>query len=376
VNGTEEGAGGAERVEGVVRETFHRGLDGMPAGFAPVEAAMRQGRGIRTRRRVTAGGSLVLAAAIVAGIAGMLRVPARTAPPVKHPVVHKLSQAPGSAAEGRIAAGVMDGKSWEVDLVDTGTGGCWISGRYGGQTRDLADSCGVSSGAAASPMDFVLQSSDGSVLFAVGTVAADVTSIDVELTDDETARLTPVPLNAAHYVAMVMPADLGVVRATAHSSAGDRYTLPYPGVGGLISIGAWYDKGQTAPSARTSVTFPVWGASPQTAPVTVAIGPWGRCFVFTGDLSGVSPECDPQAGPTPQDHLHIAGTDVGGAPGNLIFGEVDPVVTHVVFPLDGGGDVDARVTTVDGHAYICVLARGGVHAGIKYDAAGHVVPSS
>ena len=376
MNGTGEGVGGAEHAEGVVRERFHRGLEGVPTRFAPVEEAMRRGRGIRTRRRLTAGGSLVLAAAVVVGaVTASPRTPAKKVPPVKHSVVHKLSQTPGSAAAGQIAAGVIDGVPWSVSLVDTAVGGCWFSAFSGSQTRDLGDSCDLGPAALLTPVDLAVQSYDGFVFYAVGAVADGVTSVDVQFGDDETVRVTPAALNGAHYVALAKPAGLAVVRMTAHSANGDQFTIPYSGSGDDLGIGTWYRAGQTVPSARTTRSFPVPSQGSRMPPVTVALGPWGRCFVFAGDLSGVSPTCEPDTVPTPQDHLHMTAVQPGGVPATLIFGEVDPVVARVVFPLDSGGSLDARVMTVDGHAYICVLTPGGVQKWTNYDAAGHVVPA-
>lgn len=400
MSGTGEGAERVERAEGAVRERFHRGLDQVATGFAPVEAAMRQGRGIRVRRRAAVGGSVALALAVVgvAFAASGTGTPMPIVPPVVppgvpsaiHPSAHKLSESPGGLAEARLASGVADGVPWTVTEEAAPGAECafvtqgpsyhnsypfGIQGPSDAPGLDYtALTCSELSAPAKDPVALTTPMAIifGAVPLEYGALRPDVTSLDVGFGDGEQLHLVPVIVDGTAYIVFPKPPDLAIARLTAHSPRGDQFTVPDNEAAGF-GIGTWYGPGQTAPTEVATETVPGVSAVPQSWSVVVRVGPWGRCLVASGIFT-TPPSCEPAGEPATIGLAGVTSFDGSQAFG-LFYGDLDPVVARVDFLGKTGNLVAAgRLTTRDGHLYCAVaVPLGTTVEAVFYDASGKVL---
>lgn len=379
---------GAEGAEGAVRARFHRGLTQLPTGFAPVDTAMRRGRRIRTRRRVTVGGSLALAVALGAlAVAGAGRWD-HASPPAKRPAVHTVTEATGSPqVVGQVATGTVDRVAWSV-TVDT------HSDMYPDSHCAIVASAASAEGSAGAAGPTMLacsmlgQTKDPAVFEAVGgpdvpdieigQVRPDVTSLDVVFGDGETLRLVPVAANGASYVAFAKPEDLAVARVEAHFPAGGGYAIPYNPPFGSAQIITWYDDARTAsPAVSTPTVTPAVVLVEGSWSATVAIGPWGRCLSVTGSRVsyGSVRACEPVG--SSRSRVRLTPAALGSDDSRqLYFGDIDPAVARIVFADTAGRTLEVPVKpAADGHVYCVVILPRAAH--IKnttyYDAAGEVL---
>jgi hypothetical protein len=339
---------------------------------------MRQGRGMRVRRRAAFGGSVVVAVAVVAGVFATSGpgsgTPVKKVPPVKKPSVHRITETSGSPAEGRLASGVVDGVPWSVseDLQATGTCLFVTQGPPNAPFDYTALTCAQLAASATAPARFRGPETIemGAMPLEYGALRADVTSLDVAFEDGEQLHLTPVIVEGTAYVVFPRPADLAIARITAHSPRGDEYAIPDDETYG-IGVGIWYQASETAPDTVPE-TEPVVGVNGTSERwwVVLRVGPWGRCLVASGAVTD-DPHCDPYDPAAP---IELPETRFAGSV--LFYGEVNPAVAGVEF-TDAAGTIVAYspASIVDGHAYFAVgLKQGnGAVEATYYDASRKVL---
>ena len=177
---------------------------------APVEAAMRRGRRLRTRRRIAAVAGVAAVTVFAAvGYPALTRLSAGPAPTPaqQHVIVTDMPPAPGSPDNGLIAVGRIGATRWQASISGSGSQEQCIVGQVG--THRLTGGCYQSGmlDEASGESPLVLQgSSDGSYMVSIGGVAAHVTYIVVTLADGQQLKLTPVTSHGHRYVGYVLPA--------------------------------------------------------------------------------------------------------------------------------------------------------------------------
>jgi hypothetical protein len=310
---------------------------------APVEAAMRRGRQIRTRRRIAAVAGVAAVAVFAAvGYPALTRPAAGPAPtPVQHQpvIVTDIPPGLGSPDNGLIALGTIGSARWQVSVKDSGSLGQCIDSRVG--TDHLTGGC-YQSGMLDYPSDgspLILQGSNGgSYTVSLGVVAANVTYILLTLTDGQQLKLIPVTSHGHRYVAFVIPTQLRAVRATAYLGNGQELiSVAFTHAGfGVPAFVRWTPPGQPEPRTTTAligsgtVDGHRWSA-------TAYIGPWGTCVE-----AGASGSCE---GST-----RMAGTqtiaNLGGA-------------AQVVVGSAAAGVAEVQVTLTDGTSSVVPVTAGG-----------------
>lgn len=338
---------------------------------APVEAAMRRGRRIRRQRRLAAA-AMVAAVAVFAAIGypALTRPAAGPGPaPVQHQplTVTDIPPGTGSPDNGLIALGTIGSARWQVSVRDSGSLGQCIDSRVG--TEHLTGGC-YQPGMLGYPSDgspLISQGSNGgSYTVSLGVVAANVTYIQLTLTDGQQLKLIPVTSHGHRYVALVIPAQLQAVRASAYLGNGQELvSVAFTHAGfGVPAFVRWTPPGQPEPPAATAligsgtVDGHRWSATAYT-------GPWGTC-VEAGDSGSCSQT------------TQMAGTQVtailGGA-AQVVVGTAAAGVAEVRVTRTDGTSSVATVTAVgDEKLWASAIARGRhLKRWTAYDAAGRQV---
>jgi hypothetical protein len=361
-------------------ERLDRAVTAITPPTAPVDGAIRRGRGIRLRRRAA------LVAGMVAVAAGVAAVPSLRHAAAEHPAAPYATtvQPPGShSPPGLIASGTVNGQRWQLVVGRPGAGG---AGR--GQQIFLASgpAIGPDSVSAANPVIapdaahpvLFLEISCGpaaaqSVQVQYGAVRADVAYVKVRLDDGSVLTLHPVKVWGIREVAFAVPAGVQIAGATAYSRHGVIATaVPFndPGTGTAV-FNAWLRPGQPGLSrASGRIASGTAGGSPWSA--TAYVGPWGICIeaVATGQF--------PASSCTPATSVMTTSLFFRTEGGPLVVGgPVAPSVTRVVVrPAGGGHATQVRPVTIGAQKFAAFVVPAGKKAAwTAYDSSGHVVAS-
>ncbi|HEY6494712.1 MAG TPA: hypothetical protein VIZ43_15670 [Trebonia sp.] len=354
-----------------LREDLDRAVRAVPIGQAPVDAARRDGRRIRTRRRLTAVAGVLVVAAVAAGYPALAGSGASGAPapltghakPAPKPsaghdmtvTAHppgQTAEAPGGLTDptGQIAAGAVGDMTWEISVVPPGkknpvpSDPCYVVtlsfGDPGitGTCNDIPAALGHGLGPS-QPATFTELLGDGTTATTVGETTQDVAFFIVAFADGQQLKLIPVTAGGQRYIAWVAPASMAVDGITAHlggpyeDSGLTSTAVPFQQAGEPPLFGLWQLAGQAAPPRDTEVIGAgTTGGHAWT--VTAHEGPWGTCFV-TDPVGG---ECLPTG---KLDTTTIVGWD-DVSPAERGFGSAAPGVTSVRIALSNGKTVTAH----------------------------------
>jgi hypothetical protein len=345
-----------------VREWLGTALAEMPASSAPVDAVRRRGRRMRTRRRFGAAAALAVLVAVAVTVPGLLRGHSTPVPvaPLATPKV-TVGHVTSPASHGLIATGTVDGKPWTIRLTAAGMDICV----YASGAPDLG--CGIEWTQPSWPISF---SSAGSVVTAsVGTVSAQVSRVDVVLSDGAVLKLDPVRFGRARWIGLEVPRRLTVGRLIAYSRHGVlAYAIPFTEPGGLPIVVNWLTPGEPVPGRVTRVVGA--GRSDGTSwSVTVHAGPWGWCAVPAVPGSGGTTGCWPGV---PARYGVMLGSGGPTSRPWWIVGAVRSSVSYLAMSLKAGGTVRIPVVEVAGERlYAVAVFRPSLIAGWgAYDARG------
>jgi hypothetical protein len=339
---------------------------------APVTLVVRQGRGIRMRRWVSAAAGLAVIVAGAALLPGLLQGH-RVAPAA--PLHYKVTvrHLGPHAKAGVIAAGVTNGHRWRVTLsgpprMPTVTPAGMLS------TMGLDESPAPVGWPASLEAEAGSQSArSDSMIF--GTVSDRVTRVDLSLPDGERAILTPVSWGGHRWVAVVIPPDVRIVRAVAYAGSRElAYSVPF----GTVNLASWWRPGQVPPRRLTKLI-----AAGRTNGIawsdTARIGPWGYCYTFTNGSTCFDTAANVQI--VPAGHV-ISGMTCGAlGGGNFRTGPVSGLaaaasdVRRVVLKYSDGSTAAFPATEVAGNWLVgyAIPKHLSVASSAEYGASGQVV---
>jgi hypothetical protein len=389
-----------------LHEDLDRALRAVPIGEAPVEAAKRQGRRLRARRRVTllAGSLAVMAAAIGYPALTRTAVPSAAATGPEHvsapyqgdPVL--TDGAGGKTTEGPnglvgsgdvIATGTIGSDSWQATVTPEGgeplssTGACpgfsfSVSFSKGGPLGSYCPSVisGGNSTDAANPVAFTGSASDGTKYAIYGQVSDQVADLIVTFTDGQQLKLVPVIADGIRYFTWVAPESMTVASVVAHlggpydTNGQTETAVPLDLPGQVPVFGLTQKPGQAGPprAAKVIVGGTTAGASRWT--VTAYEGPWGTCFVSDTHPSDVA--CVPAARLATTAFL---GQWVSAMPNTVTFGSAAPGVALVRVTLSDETTATVRPVRVGNEDLFAVPSGGNevVMGWTAYDASGKQV---
>ena len=235
-----------------LRDRLHDMLAKLAPSPAPIEAAMRQGKRIRWRRRATAAAGLAMVIAAAAIVPSAVHFGAAPEPATTHRGVHYsvTVQPPGPhLSQGEIAQGIINGQPWQMTISKPNGIGqqCFESAgaAVGGHgPKVCAQDTGTVAGA---PIAFYA-SFPPPYLAMSGAVATDVSYANVTLTDGTVLRLHPVEAWGARYVAFLAPRG-AVAKVAAYSARGE-IASSVPDPVGSANFGTWYPPGQHGAGPR------------------------------------------------------------------------------------------------------------------------------
>jgi hypothetical protein len=353
-----------------VRDRLGAALGSITPRPAPFDAAVRQGRGIKARKRVSvAAGLAVVAAAAVAGPA-WLHQQHSTALQAKPPAVTIVRPGPGSPA-GLIASGKVGNRTWSARVTSDKKGrpcvqaGAMACGLFS-QPSGIADIEGGTAEHGAPVM--------------YGPVRPAVTRVTVRLGDGQLLVLHPEKIDGTGWIAFPIPAHVGVTRVKVYAGRSELgYTIPFNGAAdlpqGTVDFGIWLKPGDT-PHPRG--TFQIGSGVVDGKPWVEKeySGPWGNCFAVVGEgdqlcVDGFG------SGLGRAQLVHLMEESPGEKSGGLFLSEVAPSVARVTVTASDGEVLRPAVTVGDsGRKYIVYnIGQGHPLRWTAYDAAGHQLGS-
>jgi hypothetical protein len=335
---------------------------------APVAATLRNGRTIRTRRRIGVAAGLAAAVGIALAAPGLAHQIASRGPaaPVHSWVVTAYLPGP-HPPHGEIAWGTINGRRWQITATNERVPGgdqC-VQGNFNGQNGSL--NCGASANASQDrslPVAFQ-GSGEGDVTYQYGVVQPDVARVVIALADGTNLTLHPVPLYGQRWVAFAVPANLPIASAAAYSKRSElAYAIPYG-----ISFPTWLRPGEAGPPSATYVIASgvvngvAWSD-------VMHVGPWGYCSAIA-DPSVADTVCSPLQSVTGNSPRGLTG--IGHD--SVVEGNAAESVAYVVGTLTDGGTVRARAVDAGGPRFWAFFVPQGqrLRRVVFYSATGHRV---
>ena len=332
-------------------ERLDQALDAITPRAAPVAEAVRQGRAIRARRRISAAAGLTAVAA--AGVAAPFLLHRPPSPPPAAQTVTVYPPGPGSPS-GLIASGTVGGHRWRVSTDRPGSA---VAGR-GNQCFTALGvlGCGpVTHPTGSAPVELT-GTSAGGMMAEYGPVARSVSYLTVQLASGQRLTLHPVTVFGTRYVAFAAPLHLAISRVTAYSRHGVLTTaVPFNGPTGLADVNLWLAPGQ--PGLPRATRLIGSGTSAGNAwSVTGYLGPWGACVASRGG-GMITSDC---IGAPPPLSTSVLGW--GAGPPRVVYGPAAAAVTHVVVALAHGGTIRVAAVRVGSQKFFAFALAPGQRA--------------
>lgn len=336
-------------------------------GAIPVDAVVRHGKAIRTRRRAAGGGALAIAAALSIGVpvaiaGGSAGAGAASGGPSG---VYGATSTGGrvtvnpvrlTAGKG-LFSGTVDGKKWSVDFDNTNCYNIqWTCGftdlfpwdQYASLTSNS------SWGLQGQPDDYTLY------------VNKNVARATITLQDGEVLNLDAVPTARVPAVMFALPFGLGVSKIELFDThrAEIAYAMPFNIKGSASVAGHWYKPGETPAKDSGSVELArgLFGAGEE-AVISAYAGPAGPCLVMqAGGAMGDHPS--PHCSETPM----VTGTEsIGKNPvrGDAAyiqesgFGLVAPNVDRMELDFSDGTKSPVAIKNLGGYRFYAYFAPKG-----------------
>jgi hypothetical protein len=245
-----------------IRDRLGGALAAITPSSPPVVTVIRQGTGLRVRRRVGVAAGLAAVIGLGAVLPGIIRhaTQAPVAPSYSVTVNPNGKTAPG----GVIGSGTINGRPWRVRLMMS-DGSLYATGPG-------LPFFGVGSGSFGGPATLDAGSS-GALTAAFGGVASDVTDLALHLANGTVLNVRPVTWHGDRWAAVVVPTRLRIVAVVAYSRHGElAHAVPFGD-----SVITWLRPGQRG-LARATIKVDSGLAGGQPWSVVAYIGPWGLCL--------------------------------------------------------------------------------------------------
>jgi hypothetical protein len=380
-----------------LHEELDRALRAVPLRDAPVERARRDGRRLRTRRRVAALAGMLAVVAVAVGIptlTGNSAVggvtpevsssgtggpnPRLTAGPPVGAV-----QAPGglTSTNGVVATGTAGPVGWRVSVSATAKeSSCYkfsFTGATGPRAPTSPDAAcipaaqvrSIGAGGNAPPAAFDV--SEPGLDAVVGVAASNVTYLIVTFADGQQLKLIPVTAAGHRFFAWVAPETVPIASVTAHlgapynDSGQTATTIPFTHGTMLPWFGLWQRPGQAPPPRAHKVLATGKGWT-----ISADEGPWGTCFINSSAFAMAQCTAVAKLSATA-----MFGGWAGG--GTMSTGSAGPGVARIRLTAGKAVSGEAIPVTVGNERLVVIATSGNVQpdSWTAYDAHGQVVAS-
>lgn len=333
--------GAGDESEG---EEMFADLGRFETGAIPVDAVVRQGKAIRTRRRVVGGGVLAVAAALTIAVPVALAGGGPgVAPTSGHAIV--VQRPTEDAAQKVTFTGSIDGKAWSQTFLS----------HCGKPQNDPTAHCLNRMVAAdKSPVENIVLDDwrrDGD--FYSAEFGPDTDYVVLTLTTGDQVTVPGVVTDDGRHMAYFeLPRRTGVAQVYAYDRAGRQIAHTTPANAAraphLYDLRGWYraDGGKLDTSVPTVVV-----AKGQTGGVAwhidVQIGVYDRCFSYTIATRATADMC-PDFGA----RVYMDGEYNPGVKDGVVLGEVDPETTRVDVTFKDGTVQHLVPVRSNGHAFV------------------------
>jgi hypothetical protein len=339
-------------------------------GPPPLAAIVRDGRRIRARKRMTFAAGVAVAAALV--IVARLTLPSvLSGPPAVPPLTthyHVTANPPGAHSQpGLIASGKVNGVPWSVRAEISGRG--YLFTGVDAYVSAGADGNLPGRYARGVPVEGFLGTEAGPAI-QVEAVRADVTLVEVRLTNGQILRLRPVaavgPGNAS-LVAFAMPDYRDVLAIEAFDARGEMsYAIPWTGHAWFMTE-RWLKPGQPALPRPQTVAIGSGTAFGQSWRQLLSVGPWGWCgqgdVEGRGGGGGCTTALPPLRPGLYYQAVGFAGGSVIGKSGLILSAEVADSVAVVEVTTHSGQHSWIRPHRVGGRSFVSFASAIGTQAG-------------
>jgi len=307
-------------------------LQAVEPGPPPVEATMRRGRRLRSRRRLAAlTGSLAVAVLAAAGYPVLAHL--GSAAPAPGPAV--ITETPGSSA-GVVATGTIGDEHWQLSVSGPANQGLCYTGTVGRES--LGTVCDLMPRPATAPVSWHVLS-NGSYQGMITGVAKDVTYVVLTTKDNQELKLIPVTAGAPgdRFVGFIAPQDLDVTSATAYLSNGQLAPISQ-----FIPPG-WTRPGTDSPPEANADLSPA-AAGGKSWIVNAQEGPFGTCIGAGHGNHPTSIACTTTAPMTALVAIGVAQAADGSRA--IVYGSAPPLATSLRVTLTNGQSFTVEVKTV------------------------------
>jgi hypothetical protein len=344
-------------------------------GAIPVDAVVRHGKVIRTRRRAVGGGALAIAAALSIGVpvavaggsAGAGAASGGTYRATNS--VGRVTVNPATLSDGKgHFSGTVDGREWSTDFDNKNCFNIpWTCGFSDLNTGDKYASLTVNAdwGVDGQPDDYTL------------FLDKNVARADITLQDGQVLSLDAVPVAKVPAVLFALPPDYGISKIELFDAHGNEiaYSLPFHVAGTWSSVAQWYKAGdQPSPNVGSVDLVRGDGALGKVA-VTAYVGPSGPCFVTLNGRNAGS-NCDgSELSKSPAPTMNVAQRSVNNQ-GDSGFGLLAPKVDHMRVDYTDGTSSPVTITKLGGYRFYGFITPKGKTLSdvVAFDAAGNRLP--
>jgi hypothetical protein len=346
-----------------LRQQLGRVMEVVTPSPAPVGPTVRQGRGIRVRRRAGVAAGLAAVVGVAVAVPSLLHAAAQ-APVSPTPPSVTVNPAGAEAKDGVIGSGRINGQRWRLVAQPPGTDGvpkgtmCFLVTGAGMNGQECLPSIAGSGGA---PPAFA-SIGGGRAQAQYGVVPPAVTRVTVTLADGTVLVLHPTEAFGQHYVAFATPLPLAISRAVAYAGRSEiSYTVPFPSATGNVFT-FWLKAGQRG-LPRASYRIGSGNVDGNAWSETVHVGPWGYCF--TGGQSNCF-GTQVRSFDIRDGLLSASGLRTTG----YVIGTAALPVSRVRVILSGGPSVTVRVVNAEGLRFFAfAIPRGTKLVRVVYLAA-------
>lgn len=321
-----------------IRDRLDGALGTITPPGPPVGEVLRQGRTIRTRRRVVAAAGLAVVVGLGVALPGLVSH-VHAAPTLQHSY-RVTDNTPRSTPKTLTFSGTINGKRWRFELD-------WDGGKVMEQGPGLPFSNLTDMSPGGDPANLG-GAGTGTREALAGRVRRDVSYLAMNQRDGSSVDLPVVRWHGQRWTGIIIPPRMPLSTVVAYSTHGElAYAVPF-----RDTINVWLRPGQHG-LRRQTVRIAAGTLNGKHWSYTGYAGPWGICLWTTGG----SGSC---LGRSTLAHGQLTGwMGCGGGPGQITDGRAAADVSYLKFRISDGTTLRVVPAELAGDRYFAFVI--GLH---------------